>query len=470
MKLRLIISIFLLVYCEVFTFTKGKEADYYIDELRKSYNEEAVIRAGLSKDPRAVPLICRYLDQKRAIHSLGILGSPEAIIPLLGRVLDYPYDLEIVSDALQKIDPSWETRAEVKKMVPVFIERFKGFPKDEHGLQRNYLLRALFQLDIESSVRICMEIIKNPEKNREKSFFHTAITFLENKKIKEAKYPILKILENSPYTYIKTLSKIDADWEEDDQVQKFLNTVLKNPRKDIFTLLHLLKNRLISQDLALPIIKEILFDKKVKSHMRNSTLRTIIRILRPEESVWLVPFLKDQDPGIRRICVNHLGSGKIMKALPGIISALEDPNSYVKEEAVKILGGYNIPWAVESLLTFANDSANKKHSLHIIRGLAKISPNPPVHKIIEIWEKCLPEFSFQIDESLNLLLQLNHPVLTEYFMTRLCIFNKYQKVRIITAVVKQNEKRFRTLLRPVLKDPDPFMRAYAEWAIFMLSQ
>ena len=107
MKLRIVFSIILLVYCEALTFTNEREADYYIDKLKQSYNEEAVIRAGLSKDPRAVPLICRYLDQNRAIHSLGILGSPEAIIPLLGRVLDYPYDLEIVSDALQKIDPSW---------------------------------------------------------------------------------------------------------------------------------------------------------------------------------------------------------------------------------------------------------------------------------------------------------------------------------------------------------------------------
>ncbi|MHB9025985.1 MAG: HEAT repeat domain-containing protein [Armatimonadota bacterium] len=341
----------------------------------------AIVTLGRLREPGAVlPLISALQDpdaevQYRAVWALGQLRDPRAVKPLLALATVAGERLpESITEALSRIG---------KPAVPVFLEEYqqaqdvnykrtilrhiKNFTTSEAaGLYMQTLtqeddvqlrvlaagaLRLCFFPRVEQSLITALKDI-DPQVRQSAA---QSLQYRRGQAITEALLPLLR----DPVRDVRLSAVRSIDGSDDPRVKEALKGLASDPDGEIrLVALNALHS---SGENVLPLFFQVL--DTADTATRKKLLDTVgIEVYyqadrqgRERILTAYIDWLKDADGNVRQEAVRLLGHFSDPRAIDALIQALKDPKAEVRESAAQWLGEIGDDRAVEPLMQAIND-------------------------------------------------------------------------------------------------------------------
>jgi len=452
-----ILIILICIFMSNISEYSSKRLDYYIRILSGPPGERRVAldTLGLMKEPRAIPYISKILreeydpknknneelflieeEKQIAISCLGRIGHPDGIIPIVEFIVRYEdrSNCYICIKSLEKIDPNWMKRPDVKSYIPQCIS----------------IIRKKFELD-------------NCYWGHD---IATPLLFLNKTALQEAIPFNIKLIKKYGDTSfsINTLeiaaAYLDCNYSNDKEFLEGCRSIIR----EIFILYSPLKE----QARYLKVLDKLYPGWKQDEVYFENILDSLKKI-------------EDENYG-RRNRINYIDTLKLLdpSSLEPVLEYLinnpetdMDIKNYaisVRSEIKKISSEVIIPDLTELSKEKDNDRIYS-----ILTELIGITPNPPIDTILKVLSYYDPSnkgsFQSRIGSICQVLSRINDPRILDYIIKVYPqITDSNYKYSLLENLSQHyDDRRLLPIFKQELDNPDIRIRAIAEYGVFKFS-
>ena len=473
-----------------------KFAEKFLRDLNESGNRENALKwLSALKEPRAIPYLVETLYNEKnyrkvesTVINLGQIGHPDAIVPLIEFLLtnkDHYYDDECFY-SLNRIDPLWMKREDVRAYIPRFFDELKimvGTGSNEnnsYSFQRKQasLLKFIYLTAPKQAIPLSLELIEYP-RDLNYQIPGMILNNLVDNNVREACEPIFRQIFN-PHVdqlplpeLVNALDKLQPGWKETKAFETNLNAQLKkikgeNTVSDICNAIKIVKA--VKPAALIPLAEKIISNPEENKELKVRVLNFFEEISPEDHFDLFISGLKNSDIEYRFACIEGLMKTRDVRAIPHLIGLLDDPNTNIRRRTIWVLESFKSREIIRPLVDITDNSENEGMIVRIMEALSSIEPGPPIQEMIGIWEKWKKKLSiYDRGDILGCFFKLNDPKMMDYLIQFYPSAPSNEKLWLLRFFVQKKDTRLMPFFQETLKSSDIRMRAYAEAGIFKLS-
>ncbi len=422
--------------------------------LDNNYLEESAIRAlGKLKDPRAIPLLRKYLSEKNAslrnsaMGALGELGDPEALnqLIILSKEKNYTESrgsAAFLANTLRKFienpDPELRERAratynelEAQGILLPYEVNFASDGKKTAGVSQSELARVVTlthehgALSVSTMFQTSLEGSKGDEKRPRT----VGIPILAGG---GAQFSVMQGRQ------LQTCGNFALG--QDPRVRAVIN----DPKRT-GTAVITLDQDASNIDRSIEQLQQLPLQRKLQAV--NSIAYLGDQSLIPK----ITPFVKDQNPLMRLAAVRALGLIRDKQAEPLLVNSLHDADTNVKVAAIWALGELNDARALENLPALLDDE-NERVRFAAIYALTKID-SPRAEEFLGKALSQHQDYRVRQTEA-EVLGTMKYSALSAQLISRLTDQNPYVRQAAARALGRMGDTSAVQALAENLKDTD----------------